>query len=353
MLDALAADDPPSQGMLYFGPRGNGKTVLLARIADEARGRGMRAERLPASAFRSHSALCDELQAAAGLAGTRIKGAQAAGFGVSLETGSPTKNLWRLLTAWIAAEQSPLVILLDEVHTVQAVVARDFFDAVQEATTQGLPFWLLAAGTPDAPRRIRQAGTFTERMFEPVPVGRLAREATFRALRTPASHSGLPLEDDATNLLAAESQDYPYFVQLLGSAAWTAAAEADDAKITERSARQGIAATQVRIQQFYAERFEEACGRKIEGALVPLAKRLRQHQGRLGFFEFRPLLAEIVAEQSLSGDETWLRETLSDLGVIWRTPAGWEMGIPSFADYVLGLYAAETSGPTTTAERGS
>ena len=73
---------------------------------------------------------------------------------------------------------------------------------------------------------------------------------------------------------------------------------------------------------------------------------------RLGFFEFRPLLAEIVAEQSLSGDETCLRETLSDLGVIWRAPAGWEMGIPSFADYVLGLYAAETSGPTTTAERG-
>ena len=64
----------------------------------------------------------------------------------------------------------------------------------------------------------------------------------------------------------------------------------------------------------------------------------------MGPLEYRPLLAEIAADLSLPGDEIWLRETLSDLGVVWRTPAGWEMGIPSFGDYLLSLHAAGTGG---------
>ena len=46
-------------------------------------------------------------------------------------------------------------------------------------------------------------------------------------------------------------------------------------------------------------------------------------------------MRRLAALGSLPGDENWLLDTLSDLGVLWRSPAGWEMGIPSFADYIL------------------
>ena len=298
---------------------------------------------IPDSLREKAEALRHELQEMGGLAGTEVRGAQVAGFGVSIEPGSPTWNLWKLLARWVGADRSPLVILLDEMQTTAPEVARGFLDAVQEATTRELPLWLLAAGTPDAPRRIRQAGTFSERMFEQIPIGRLTREATLGALTEPAADSGLPLEGGAAARLACESQDYPYFVQLFGSAAWEAASAANEREITEETARRGIAAVRPRIERFYAQRFNEARGRRVERVLVPLAAALRDRNGRLEELETEPLLADLAERHSLPGDGSWLLDALADLGILWQSGAGgWEMGIPSFGEYVLALSAAET-----------
>ena len=48
------------------------------------------------------------------------------------------------------------------------------------------------------------------------------------------------------------------------------------------------------------------------------------------------LLREITAWESIPFDRSSLLITLRDLGVVWETASGvWEMGIPSFADYIL------------------
>ena len=45
---------------------------------------------------------------------------------------------------------------------------------------------------------------------------------------------------------------------------------------------------------------------------------------------------EIAARESVPFDPSSLLVTLRDLGVVWETASGvWEMGIPSFADYIL------------------
>ncbi len=342
LLGSLERGRRPSEGLLLFGPRGNGKTSLLAQIAEDARGRGMRADELPASALRNPDDLRQHLQEAAGLVRTRLSGAQLGGFGLSADRAPPVRNVTHLVARWIRAHDTPLVILLDEIHAVAPDAGRMFFEAVQEATKSSLPFVLLAAGTPDAPRRIRRAGTFTERMFEHVPLGRLERHDTIRALRLPASDSGLPLAGDAGTLLADESQDYPYFIQLLGSAAWRAADEAGARDITVQSARRGIASARARIERFYAERLREARERGVEEVLIPLAGRIRERGGQIRELDLRPLLKALVARANLPGGEVRLLQTLTDLGVLWSGARGaWEMGIPSFADYLLALPGAD------------
>ena len=329
-LDALYAGDPPSRGLLFFGPRGNGKTTLLFRIAADARRLGMRAEDLPAAAFASVRTLVHQLQVKAGFTGAGI----ADGCRVAAESGSPPEEVANLLLAWVERAESPLVVLLDEAHTVEPEAGRAFFNAVQGTAARSLPFLLLAAGTPDASRRLRRAGAFTERAFERIPVGRLERAATERALMEPARDSGLPLRGEAAAFLAAESQDYPYFIQLLGSAAWKAAV--GDGEITVEAAREGAGAVRPEIERFYAERFDEACERKVELTLVPLARFFAERRGQIHELDFRQFL------RSLPGDGDGLLDTLTDLGILWRGRAGgWEMGIPSFADYLLRLEAAD------------
>ena len=338
-LDALAAGVPPPRGLLFFGPRGNGKTTLLVRIAEDAPRRGMRAANLSAGAFTSRRQLTRHLQEQAGLTRTRLRGAPAAGFGVAAEPASPTEEVDGLLRRWITGDPGPLVMRLDEAHTLEPKAGRLFFGAVQEATAVRLPFLLLVAGTPDAPRRLRRAGTFIERVLERVPVGRLARPDTRRALVEPADDAGRPMRADAAAFLASESQDYPYFIQLLGSAAWEAAASGE---ITMESARKGAAAAGREIERFYAERFGEAWEHEVSGALFPLAAFLSERGGSAGDLEFRRFLGGIGAPGPGAGQR--LLTTLTDLGVVWRGAAGkWEMGIPSFADYLLRLEADDAA----------
>ena len=330
VLDTLESGRRPSRGVLYFGPRGNGKTALLGQLAEEARRRGMRAENLPADCFRDRNLLVRQLRERAGLIGSRITGAQAAGFGVSTTPAVPTQDVEALLASWIGAADAPLVILLDEAHTVEPEGGRPFFGAVQEATIRSLPFALLAAGTPDAPRRLRRSGTFIERALARTPVGRLERRATLRALVEPARRAGMPFREEAAAMLAEESQDYPFFIQLLGSAAWDAAAAAG--AIRAAAARKGIRRARPEIAQLFAERFEEARARGVHRSLAPLADLAARRGGQLDDDELDLLTERRGADGKVPG----LLDTLLDLGVLWRTaPGAWEMGIPSFGEHVV------------------
>lgn len=328
LLTLLEQGERPPRGLLFYGPRGNGKTTLLARIAEEARGRNLSVERLPAAVVGSERRLIRRLRG-------RITGVQAADFGLSAEPAPVTDDVEELVLAWIGASSSPVVIVLDEAHTVEPETGRLFFDALQEATAQCLPFRLLAAGTPDAPRRLRQCGTFTERALERVPVERLERAATVQALTEPAQRAGRPFREDAAALLAEESQDYPYFIQLLGRAAWEAAG-ADAVAVTREAAQCAATGARTEMERFYAERYAEARGRGVAATLGPLAALFAQRGGRVTESELQTLLAEITPRVSDRDDPTRLLDTLSDLGVLWETPpSGWEWGIPSFADFVI------------------
>lgn len=335
-LEQLDAGHTPSRDLLFYGPRGNGKTTLLSEIRRRARDRQMRAESLPVDALTNRGRLIRQLQERAGILQARVTGIQVAGVGATAERVGPTREVDALLSEWIQAAPEPLVILLDEVHAIAPSEARPFFDAVQTAKENAPPFLVVAAGTPGAPRRLRQAGTYNERGFERIRVGRLERQDSVTALAEPARAAGRAMHGEAVRLLAEASQDYPYFIQLLGSAAWRAAATSDAARISLRSAQAGVAASRTTIQDFYEERYDEAWEQRIAGALPRLAHLFARNGGRVEDSCLVSLLEELADQESVPLDVVSLRNAVRDLGIIWQTSAAvWEMGIPSFADYIL------------------
>ena len=339
-LRQLTGGTAPAQGILFYGPRGNGKTVLLEHIAARARDLGLRAEDLPPAALRDEGQLIRSLRQRARLTGGRLTGVQLGPVGATAERAEPSAEASDLFEAWIRADSAPLVVVVDEAHTVEPAVGRDFFDAVQKANRAGLPFFLIAAGTPDAPRKIRHAGTFAERVFKRLPIGRLDRAAAAQALVKPAEADGRTIAGNALELLVGESQAYPFFIQLLGSAAWEAADGAGESIISLQAAEQAVTAVRIDVERFYMDRFDEARERRVTQALRPLAQLVVRHGGRLGDEEFEALLEEIAARESVPFDPASLLVTLRDLGVVWEVaPDVWEMGIPSFADHILGRSA--------------
>lgn len=334
-LGELAEGMSPAQDLLLYGPRGNGKTALLGRIADRAQELGMRAERLPVAELDSKMGLVRALQQRTAPA-VRVTGVSVGTVGVSTEPPTPPAAADSLLPSWIHRDRAPLVVFLDEAHAITPEAGRAFFDAVQTAKTDRLPFLLIAAGTPDTPRRIREMGTHNERAFEQIRIGRLERQATLAALVQPASGLGISMTAGAAEALAEASQDYPYFIQLLGSAAWEAAGRAGAGRITGVAARAGTANAQPRIESFYGERYREAQRRGVDVALVALASRFVEHGAPLRDPELEPTLRVWAERDGFPEHWTRLREELEDLGVIWETsPGQWEMGVPSFARHVI------------------
>ncbi len=333
-LDQLESGRMPSQDVLLYGPRGNGKTTLLIETRRRAEKRGLRVEGFPVDALVSRSALILELQERAGLVRDRVSGVQVGPLGGAVDRAPPTENAHELLAGWIQRTDEPLVIVVDEVQALVPEVGRPLFDAIQAAKARSHPFLVICAGTPDAPRRLRRAATHNERGFERIRIGRLERREATVALSKPAEQAGLPMEPAAALLLAEESHGYPYFLQLLGSAAWRVA-EAEGAEaIRVDAARRGVAAARPEIEDFYAERLREAEERGTRPALLPLASLFRERSGGVGDAEIEALLDRV----DIPGDGHWiaLRTSLLDLGVLWEvSPGVWEMGIPSFAEHVI------------------
>lgn len=329
----------PSQDLLFYGPGGNGKTTLLLELKRRSRERGFRVETLPVSALTEKGALVRLLQERSRAPALPVTGVAIAGIGVTTAPHSPTEDLETLLLDRIGRGPSlpALVIVLDEAQVLIPEIARPFFEAVQRAKSEAGPFLLAAAGTPDAPLRICQAGAFNERGFVELPVGRLARPETLAALVEPARAAGRPISEDGAALLAEESQDYPYFVQLLGSAAWeAAAAESSVTGISPAAARRAVTGCADEIEDFFGGRYREAEARRIEPVLGPLAALVSEHGGAVTDADLAPLLRRFGADDEIPFDDFSLRDELSDLGVLWEVrPRVWEMGIPGFADYLL------------------
>ena len=318
-LAELEGGRSPSQDLLFYGPRGNGKTTLLIHIAEQARKRGMRVEELPVDALTDRARLVRELQERAGVIRDRVTGIQVAAAGVTTDRAPPTENISRLLTAWLRVDRRPLALLLDEAQALSPETSRPFFDAVQTAKRDHPPFLLLAAGTPDAPRRICQAGTHNERGFQRFPVERLDREATLSALSRPAEAEGRPMSDTALALLARESQDYPFFIQLLGSAAWDAASGAEETTISDAAARRGVEAAHAEMDRFYLDRFAEVRERKAHRALAPLATACLRRGGRLDDDEIEQVLAKVADRDSPPSDWVALLAVCGQSGVSAET----------------------------------
>ena len=216
-LDQLEARRMPSRDVLFYGPRGNGKTTLLLEVARRAGRRGLRVETLPVDALSDRPALLRELQERAGRLHSRLTGPNDGRLANAGEPAPPTENASRLLLDWIRREAVPLVVLLDEIQALEIGAGAAFFNALQAARAGSYPFLLICAGTPDGPRQLRRAATHNERGFRRLRVGRLDREASLTALSEPASQAGLPMDSDAACFLAEEAQDYPYFIQLLAA----------------------------------------------------------------------------------------------------------------------------------------
>ena len=292
-----------SRGIVCYGLRGVGKTVLLQQMRLNASADGYVTVQIEAPEDRSlPSILIPALRAtviknstgAAAKAKFRELLGILASFAKAVkvkyqdvevaldvaptegiaDSGDLANDLAELLTrlGQIALEQSTVVaIYIDELQYVPEDELGALIGALHRTSQAKLPVTLFAAGLPQLLGQLGKAKSYAERLFDFQELGSLDNEAATDALVIPTRERGVEFEHAAIEHILAETKGYPYFLQEWGQHAWQIA---EQSPITLDDAR---AATESAIAQldssFFRVRFDR---------LTPQEKRYMRAMAELG-----------------------------------------------------------------------
>ena len=334
VMDDLRSGVPVSRSLVLYGPRGNGKTALLAWVEREAESDdGLDPHWLVGSDIPAPADFVARLGLGSWLRKIAPESVSVAGVGVSLRRGEDRPLL--LAEALEArAKAKPLLILLDEAHTLKPEVGQWLLNAAQTAGRRA-PFLLVLAGTPDLRARLSEMEASFWNRAEQLPLGRLDEGAAGEAIRRPLAGDGIGVEEEALARMVRESHGYPFFVQLWGRAVWdrVRGAGGGAGPVTMAVVEEAAGEFEIRRNRYYSDRYREL----KERALLPAARAVA------AAFRDEARLSDAAFDRALErcgGDGPGIAEAakaLEHLGFVWqaRGTLSWEPGIPSLMDCIL------------------
>ena len=344
-LEILRAGGTVPCDIVLTGPRGNGKTALLRwferRIA--AGEPSVDVAWLTPDAIQDLDGLATEL-APPGRFGSLLPdtanlsiGFAAAGW----QLHGRSASLTRLLAS--RCKRRPLALLLDEAQNLDEALGRALLNAGQSVRAQA-PFLLVLAGTPNLQGRFNAMGaTFWDRA-EHLGIGRLDAAASADALVRPMESQGAGMSPDALDSVVAESQHYPYFIQIWGESLWRKTREARTCVIDADVVADARPHFESRKTKYYGNRYVELSETGLLPAAVAVAGAFRG--GALTDAGLQRAIDEARPEMRVD-DPGAVALGLREAGYIWRRPGqvDWEPGIPSLMSFIL--HAAGRTDPDT------
>ena len=339
---------PAFQDLCLIGPRGNGKTSLLNRLAEmcgggRSRTIRMAAESLSTPAQFAASFASEANQDHSGFNLSKIKG----GFGkwiqaeferdkrVDVDDPSSVQPVVQVLRKAFDYEDGervePLTLCVDEAHEASLLVMKGLFTAAQEfSDKRKAPFLLVVAGTPVLRRRMNDAGvTFSGRVKE-LRIGRITPEATREALSETLSSANVDIEPAALNRAVRETHCYPYFIQLLGKCMFDRVMQSGSGVVGERELRSSLVNYSDSKESYYQGRLDELHSRSLVEAAVAAGSKFKSINQSIR----RESVVDHMVERGIDEAEEKF-ERLHDLGFVWtglRDKV--TLGIPSLSTYV-------------------
>ena len=332
-----AGQHGPRLAYLY-GPRGNGKTVLLQWLAEQAGRKAGETSivqvRLLPEHLTTSEALIQRIHSAVkqtpGMFDNLTVNLEAGIPGVSFKVGSETPGDPILgLSDWLEQDRHPVLFCLDEAHEADPMVLGRFLNAVQLGGQQR-PVGAVLAGTPGLLDTLAASRASFWSRGEKLAVGLLPEDEARAVLARPLLEAGLEASADSVSELARAADDYPYFLQLYGAAAWDAVKASGTRDIRPEHVTAAIEATSVPRRKYYRERYDEF--RKANA--LPLARDVALAFSKADHPITDARLNALLARHP--GDASEMLSLLNAKGFVWQDDDDhWTPGIPSLMEYII------------------
>ena len=339
-LGDLVVGQSPPHDVALIGPRGTGMTVLLNWFERVCRDREPRVDvvALTPADIPTCAVLAAALTPPTGMA--RLLPRKLSGKAVgSVEWGPPSQATKNLAAGLIArCRRKPLVVLLDEAHTLDAEVGRTLLNASQQVRAKA-PFLLVLAGTPGLAAHL---GTMDASFWNRLGKGRLgitclSDAAARSALAEPLASRGVKIACDALDAVIEDSQGYPYFIQLWGEALWDRRLAADATRLTTADADRVRPDVAARVTDYYQDRYREL---EAHG-LLPAARATATlfQTGAEARASDRDVDAALASTGADAHARLAIRDKLGQFGYFWQPPGqlppvAWVAGISSLMTHI-------------------
>ena len=334
-LSLLDRGAPTPSEIILYGPRGNGKTALLAWIEEVAApSYSVDVVPLTPSEIRTRLQLAERLLPKHWWKG--IKPDTIALRGLTWRPGkdAPTPTPRQVLAA--RASKRGLLLLLDEAHRLEPSVGEELLNAAQ-AVGKAAPFQLVLAGTPNLRAHLQTMGASFWSRGHRVRIGRLDASAAANAIRLPLQSEDISISKEALAHIVRESHGYPYFLQLWGATLWNRA-NADPSAPSQRLTDADTAACQSIFESekndYYLDRYNEL----EEEGLLEVARSVAELFVERQQVSPREILAAARSTPGFDDAKKAVaaRRTLDHLGFLWQATGNpdREPGIPSLMDYI-------------------
>ena len=245
------------------------------------------------------------------------------------------KSLTRLLVE--RCKGRPLVVLLDEAQNVRHKVGHALLNASQSVAAAS-PFMLVMAGTPELQTHLdRLLATFWNRAKR-IGIGRLSNTAAAAAVANPLDdlRPSVSFVDEVLETVVAESQCYPYFLQLWGDALWQAANDAGTTRVDDTVVSAARPAFDLERTTYYEDRCDEL---KRQGLLEVAARIAPAFRARAAISdrELDVAIEDAMPAGASSHEVHECQRNMANVGYVWKAPGAgsmWQPGIRSLMDYV-------------------
>ena len=328
---AVAQGVPPPSEVILHGPRGNGKTALLAWVHEHlATAPGVEVVEMTPAELETPAQLAEQLLPAAGLKDLAPKEMSLVGLTWRPGGDRPSLTVRQRLT--LRAAKRPLVLLLDEAHSLDPVVGRALLHASQQVRRQH-PFFLVLAGTPDLEDRLSEMEARFWGRAEVIRVNRLEADAAAAAIERPLRDEGMSIEPAALERIVRESHGYPFFLQLWGRYSWERAVAEGRRAITVAEVEAVAPEFERRRGDYYRQRCRELERRELLGAARAVAESF-VGASALASHELKETIRGALGPAGEGADAA--TTMLQHLGLVWQADSTmtWEPGIPSLMDYI-------------------
>ena len=364
LLQSLSKKLPASHDFAMVGQRGIGKTALAVWLHRKAEQLGIRVVKLSPRGIPNERELMLQtlpkpvaeaadaqatVETTSGLNATLGPLAARRGEARRIETQGrvDAPSWWDAMES--AARQQPILIVADEAQHFRPDVVGPLFEGVQEMRGRQAPVALVIAGTPDTWDALSKAGaSFQSRLGRGrLSLSLLDEAASMQAIDEGMKATGLDIrsEEAPLRMVYADSQGYPYFLQVWGEALYNRLDWPREQTITPKHVEAAWPdVNKIRVE-YYSDRWREMLNAQEFGpsGLVPVCAAVARgmiveggDDAVLADGDLDDLIAEGLALGG-AGAINEARQFLTHMGfiIISRRDGLAEAGIPSLMGHTL------------------